>query len=254
MTNHPHVFVAWQAPESRAIMPVGRLLAIDNGKYEFSYIHAAKLAKEKNFAPFVAFPDFDTVYRSEWLPALFSNRVMPSSRPDYPSFISQLGLAADALPLETLARSGGRRMTDTLEVFAPPSLNSASKPEMRILVRGVRHVPGAEDAINELAVGDQLFVLLDRQNEKARYALLLRTESNRLVGYLPEYLAAELGKSDPNAGTHIRVTVEKVNPAPAPIHHRLLCRVELPPGRPLFLGDQYAPIPKRAVSVEVSAA
>lgn len=249
MTQTNHVFLAWQCPGSRKIMPVGRLLSLGTRGYEFTYIQAALKAQSLGFGPLVSFPNFDLVYRSDRLPALFSNRVMPASRPDYPTFVSELGLHTDAKPLEVLGRSGGRRTTDQLEVFGLPSERNDGAFEMHILVRGVRHIEGAEDAIASLTPGEKLLVLRDEQNPHGGHAKLLRTDGCRLVGYLPDYLAYELDHPKEERSMSLTVTVEKVNPSPAPVHHRLLCRVELQTGSSLFTSDDYLPLSSDATPV-----
>lgn len=242
MTRPNHVFLAWQCEKTRNIIPVGRLLARGSEGYEFSYIRSVGRAQQLGFGPLVSFPDLDVTYRSDTLPALFSNRVMPQSRPDYPAFVSELGLTKDANVLQVLGRSGGRRATDELEVFSPPTEKSDGTSEMYILVRGVRHVPGAEEAISDLKPGQRLLLLRDEQNTHGTHAKLLRTDGTELVGFLPDYLAQELDRRS-NAGLNdLSVTVEKVNPPPTPVHHRLLCRITFPTSDVLFKGDEYAPI------------
>lgn len=199
-------------------------------------------------APLVSFPDLDVTYRSDSLPALFSNRVLPLSRPDYPAFVSELGLTKDANVLQVLSRSGGRRATDEMEVFSPPTETADGTSEMHILVRGVRHVEGAEEAIENLCTGQRLLVLRDEQNPHGTHAKLLRTDGGtKLVGYLPDYLAQALDLRDEAGLSDLFVTVEKVNPPPAPLHHRLLCRVTFPTSGVLFKGATTRPLaPARA--------
>lgn len=237
-----HVYLAWQCAKTRNIVPVGRLLDLGSDGYEFSYIRSVERAQRLGFGPLVSFPDLDVTYRSDSLPALFSNRVMPLSRPDYPAFVSELGLTKDANVLQVLGRSGGRRTTDELEVFSPPTEMANGTSEMYVLVRGVRHVPGAEKAIENLQPGQRLLVLSDEQNDHGTHAKLLRTDGTELVGYLPDYLAQALDLRDEAGLSDLLVTVEKVNPPPAPVHHRLLCRVTFPTSGVLFRGDEYAPI------------
>lgn len=242
------LFAAWQNPASRAILPVARLLRDASGGYEFAYIRQAERAREDGFTPFVTFPELGQVYRSAELPPLFTNRLMPTSRPDFPAFVTQLSLDEKAEPLDILARSGGRRATDSIEVFAPPVSTGGGRSETFVLVRGTRHLPGAEDAIGELSIGERLFVMHDFQNPHAGHALAVRTEKQALVGYLPDYLALELARLGASTDAALAVTVERVNLPPAPSSHRLLCRVTLPEqlGARMFRGDPYAPIASTA--------
>ncbi len=240
------LFVAWQDAESRRIVPIARLLRV-GGEYEFAYVGAVEQARALGFGPLLAFPDISEVYRSKALPPLLSNRLMPKSRPEFPDYVGQLDLSEEtAEPFTVLARSGGRRTTDRLEVFAPlASLGDES--EGLFLVRGIRHVPGAEAALEQLAPGAPLRIMADVHNEVNPAALLLRCEEKRLVGFVPDYLANELA----SAGAQLRslsLSVVKVNPPPAPVHHRLLCRLRCGNalGDRLFRGEAYRPLSARA--------
>jgi hypothetical protein len=227
---------------------VGRLVSLDSGRYEFSYIRAVIEAQQCGFCPLVSFPELNVVYRSAQLPALFSNRVMPKARPDYPEFVTELGLLLDVSPLELMGRSGGRRVTDDLEVFSPPSRGTSGELGQFILVRGVRHVPHAEEAILSLQAGERLLVLRDEQNPHAPHARLLRTDGKELVGYLPDYLAIELNQLGLNSA-ELTVTVERINPEPSPVSHRVLCRVDFPSDWRLFAGERYQPLAEGATLV-----
>ncbi len=96
----------------------------------------------------------------------------------------------------------------------------------RFLVRGVRHLAGAEDVILRLHVGDVLAVTLDSENPVNPRARHLRV-GEEAIGFVPNYLLADLealegGKTSPT------FTVERINPAPHPAHHRLLVRLDAP--------------------------
>lgn len=244
MTAQDHVFVAWQCPATREILSVGRLLE-RAGSFEFTYIRATERAQTRGFKPFVAFPELSEVYRSHELPALFRNRVMPATRPDYPEFVKQMALPDSSGPLQLLARSGGRRMTDRLEVFAPPHVVDGKGREVFALVRGVRHVPHAEETIAQLREGHRLLVLRNDQNPYGPHARMLRTLDAGLVGFLPDYLASELSRQSVSPA-EIEVFVEKVNLPPRPVHHRVLCRIALPLDCVLFVGEDYQPLPPGA--------
>ena len=134
------LYLAWQEPDSRRVVAIARLLKL-NGDYEFAYINAVEEATRQGFQPLLSFPDLSTVYITSDLPPLFNNRLMPKSRPDFPGYITELGLTAEqAKPFAVLARSEGRRATDSLEVFSGP-LPFADGYEGFFLARGVRHLP-----------------------------------------------------------------------------------------------------------------
>jgi hypothetical protein len=85
------LYLAWRNPDSRRILPIARLLK-HNGEYEFACINAVKQATHLGFQPLLSFPDLDGVYITSELPPLFTNRVMPKSRPDFPECVSELGI------------------------------------------------------------------------------------------------------------------------------------------------------------------
>jgi hypothetical protein len=53
-------------------------------------------------------------------------------------------------------------------------------------------------------------------------AILLRAEDGTCIGYVPDYLAADVTELL-ERGTPLDVQVERVNPPPVPRHHRVLC-------------------------------
>jgi hypothetical protein len=242
------LFVTWFDPERREILPVGRLvrrLEADGELYEFTYIQGARQAKERGFLPFLAFPDLGAVYRSRRLFPFFANRVMPTTRPDYGEMLQALALdrmQADAMAV--LERSGGKRETDRLEIFSEPTLDPVTGLYTTyLLVRGVQHTPGAEDRICRLQEGDRLCCMLDAQNAVNPNAVALRTEDRYLLGYVPDYLLTDV-KALLVEQAPLEIRVERVNLAPAPVHQRLLCRLEAqsPPGFVPFQDERFRPI------------
>jgi hypothetical protein len=248
----PALFVNWQDESSRRIFPVGRLLNLTDDSYEFAYIAAAKEAQQFGFVPFVAFPELGRVYTSSALPAFFKNRVLQPGRPDYPQHLAELGLdSATATPVAILARSGGRRVTDPLEVFAElvPAANE-DRFETHFFVRGIRHFAGAEEVVTHLAAGDLLTLQPEPSNAFNPKALLLACHDTRCVGYVPDYLAEDLNQlavSDPS----MQIQVVRVNAAPSPSQQRLLCRLSISPTAPRpHRGARFEPIAGDAVRID----
>jgi hypothetical protein len=164
MPVRPVLFVAWQDPVSRRILPVARIAIDERGEYEFAYVRAVENAQASGFLPLVPFPDLRTVYRSQTLLPILHNRLVQPNRPDYREHLLQLGLEPIELnPFAILARSGGRRVTDRLELFAPPTLSGQSGLSCYALVRGVRYKSGSEEAIARINAGDRLTVSRDRR-------------------------------------------------------------------------------------------
>lgn len=248
------LFVAWQQPKSRRYFPVGRLgLAAnaDSGgvaRYEFAYIKGAHNAAKEGFQPFLAFPDLNRVYRSEDLFPFFANRVMPRSRPDFADGVARLGLdppTADDMAI--LARNGGVRATDSIELFPVPVLDTATACyQTWFLAHGLRYLPdSAHERIAMLVRGNRLFILPDVQNPVDSRALALRSDDQIIVGYVPRYLLEDAWQLLEKCGWDVvEVFVDKVNLPPAPLQQRLLCRMKScwPDGFVPFAGPTYQPI------------
>lgn len=244
MTQVPRVlFVAWQDPGTRRILPVARVVIRPETGYEFAYIEAVSEAQALGFLPLLSFPQLQQVYRSRELWPLLHNRLLQSSRPDYADYLDQLGLvASSAEPFTVLGRSGGRRATDTLELFSPPTATVDGGLSCFVLARGVRHLHGAEGAIAGLQTGDRLDVVVDPTNQYNPQALKV-CHHDVVVGYLPDYLASELSCD----AAQIDVVVRKLNLPPAPVHHRLLLEVTFPATDPQpFSGGKYRPLSAEA--------
>jgi len=172
------------------------------------------------------------VYESDELFPFFSNRVLCPSRPDYPDFGSWLAYPASQRdPIALLARSGGQPETDSFQVFAPPEREAPGRYGAHFFVHGIRHLP--EDShrrAQRLQPKDRLLVMHDFQNAKDPDALLLRTAETTpndvyLIGYCPRYLLAEAFSDFMKDTNWPNITVEQINPPPAPLQFRALCRM-----------------------------
>lgn len=222
------LFVTWQDPETGRWIPVGRLTG-RNGEYRFGYTRGAQ--ESKSFVPFGRMQDLGKVYCSEKLFPLFANRVLARSRPEFPQYLQWLGLSADeADDLELLARSGGQRATDTLEIVQCPEPTPDNNYEVRFFAHGLRYLAeGAQERIRALSIGDRLFVMRDIQNRVDPSALLLRTDDPlEVVGYVPRYFSAEFSALIDRVGREqVKVSVEQVN-SDAPSNFRLRCLLRAP--------------------------
>jgi hypothetical protein len=253
------LFLAWQDPESRRWFPVGRLWSSD-GLYSFAYTMGAKQAKEEaQFEPLVSFPDLYMVYVSERLFPLFSNRVLPASRPEYPEYLQWLNVPVTKYdPVAILARSGGRRVTDTLEVFPSPERNENGAYVIHFLVHGLGHMSECSiTRAKQLEPHEPLLAMQDFQNPKDPEAIALRTAERipgdlHMIGYCPSYLRHDILAL--LRGGCLKITVERVNPPPAPLQFRVLCKavIEPPEGFELFAGPEYQPIVGDAFSSRIS--
>jgi hypothetical protein len=221
------LFLAWQDPNSRSWFPIGRL-TFDGTNYKFTYTQGVLEAQQKcNFEPLSSFPRLDKVYQSTYLFPVFANRLMPKNRPDYSSFIRWLNLSPyedDAINI--LARTGGKRETDTLSVFPSPEPDVEGRYRLHFFLHGLRYLPQCTiERINQLKGGEKLWLAHEFQNSHDSKALTLNTEDHYIVGYCPRYLNSEIFALLLRNSSLVKVCVEAVNQSPTPLQFRLLCNI-----------------------------
>ncbi len=226
------LFLAWQDPDQRDWYTVGRLDQED-GTYVFRYTQGAKQAQKHGFDPIVSFPDFQQTYESDEIFPLFANQVLSRNRPEFDDFVEWLSIPKDeADPIAILARTGDQ-VTDTLEIFPYPQKRDEHTYTLHFFVRGLRHQSTcAIDRAKRLESGDPLLLTPDVQNEHDPDACLLRTaeqenQDMHLMGYLPRYLARECARLPKEELRNTEIEVVRVNPSPAPIHFRILCKLTM---------------------------
>ena len=248
------LFLAWQNPDTRLWYTIGRLTETETDCYQFSYTQGALTAqREGGFCPLPSFPDLFSVYVSESLFPLFSNRLPSRSRSDYGDFVEWLSLPlAEEDPFALLARSGGQRTTDTLAAFPCPEPDESGRYHTHFFVHGLSHMTDSARARAEaLQPGERLLLMRDIQNPQEPKALMLRTAEAfkgdaSLLGYFPQFLVADVNQLlDLMSGEDaVVVRVERVNKAPAPVQFRLLCSVTMhwPDGFRPFTALDYEPL------------
>ena len=235
------LYMAWQDPDHRKWYPIARLRSLGD-RYEFAYTNGAQVAAlEAGFQPLAPFPELQTTYVSQTLFPIFLNRLLPHSRPEYNNYLEWLSVPKDERdPFAILARSGGRRVTDTLEVFPCPERDESCRYTVHFLVHGTSHMTvDASHRAMQLQPGERLLAMHDCQNPKDPEAIALRTNEIReqdmyLIGYCPRYLKGDFQKLLKTLDDDsLEITVVRVNPPPAPIQFRVLCRA-LMKGPPNF--------------------
>jgi len=223
MTNLNSVYVAWQAPDTRDWHVVGNLQERKPG-YVFKYTKGA-LSSSK-FTKFSGMNDVSDTYVSEDLFPLFKNRLLSPRRPEYPRFMSWLGLDnEDANPIDILARTGGMRSTDNLQIFKKIELKDDGSFEHYFFLHGLSYLSeSANYRVSELQQGETLRLCLDLQNGYDSEAVVVRADKPaEIVGYCPRYFAKVIKNLLLSDSKAISLTVEKIS-NDAPHNYRLLCK------------------------------
>ncbi|MCL6325481.1 HIRAN domain-containing protein [Pectobacterium polaris] len=224
MNSNNSVYVAWQAPDTHDWHVVGNLQARKT-EYVFNYTKGALTSSK--FTKFSGMKDFNETYVSEDLFPLFKNRLLSPKRPEYPKFIHWLGLdGSNAAPIEILARSGGMRSTDQLQMFKRIEIGSDGHFEHYFFAHGLSYMPlSANERVSSLKSGDRLCLCLDVQNGYDKAAVLIRADNPaEIVGYCPRYFAHDIKNMLLSDATAINLSVERISDD-APHNYRLLCKV-----------------------------
>jgi hypothetical protein len=249
------LFLAWQDPQRRLWHPVGRLCRRADQTYEYVYTRGARAAQQGGFQPIPPFNDWNGVYRSAELFPLFANRLPSPARADYGQFVEYLNFPRSADdPIALLARSGGRRAADSVEVFPCPEQTPDGAYHVHFFAHGLRHLPPASvDRVESLRAGERLLLVHDFQNPYDPRALMLRTGAGgpgdpQFVGWCPRYLLHDAFELLPRCPDGVAVHVERLNPPPAPIANRLLCSLTAcwPADFRPCTNEDYQPIPTHA--------
>ncbi len=222
------LLLSWQNPSSRRWLVIG-MLEKQRGMYLFRYSKTAKEAAiNEEFIPFGVMRDLDKVYSAAELFPIFKNRLLAKSRPEYAEYFDWLGLDHSTVTdMDELARSGGIRATDQLQLFPYPE-SKKGQYTVDFFVHGMRYMPPeAVKRVNDLQYGDELFLSKDVQNPADALALAIRTEDPPLmIGYCPSFLTADVCVLLVQPQT-VKLSVLQVNEN-APLQYRLLCNLKAP--------------------------
>jgi hypothetical protein len=104
----------------------------------------------------------------------------------------------------------------------------------------------AQERVNQLESGEQLFLMPDVSNPSDPQAVALRPAKDPrfMIGYVPRYLAQDVGKLLWACCPDIKIGVQRVN-KDAPLQQRLLCRMNAcwPEGFRPCDDEAFRPIP-----------
>ena len=233
MTEHTdrRLFATWRHPEG-LISPVGiltrRVADQPDGEVLFRFVYVKAAEQLDGFKHLPGLPDLHRVYESVRLFPVFRNRQMPRQRPDYEDYVRELDLDAGTDPFEVLGRSEGQRATDRIEVFAYPERTPEGDLKTLFFARGIRHLPGAADAVSDVRPGDVLDLVDDTDNDVNPRAMLMSNRTDETVGWVPNYLVDMIHELRESFEVDVEITAEHVNPETTPPHMRLLCRLRAP--------------------------
>lgn len=210
MSKIDRLLVIWGEPSTGSRHVIGHL-ARSSGEFRFWYETDLANAKERGFQMLPEFPArrrADDPYVERYLFALFAERIPAPTRRDAAGMLAAWGVEHPDDQFEVLARSGGLRATDRLELaeYRAPDDDLSEPLEFRIAGRS-RIVDAAP-----LAVGDAVSLRREPDNEVDPAAVVV-DRLGRRAGYVPRQYTALLGRLlDGGVALHGEVIRELVLP------------------------------------------
>ncbi|HEX2688964.1 MAG TPA: HIRAN domain-containing protein [Kofleriaceae bacterium] len=188
-----HLFVIWSAPSDGGRHIVGHLTRqrMDSTFY-FWYEADLSAAVAKGFTFLPAFPEhrrIDVPYEARYLFATFADRIPSSQRTDAGRMLESWGVKHPDDQFEALAKSGGLRATDRIELAEYRPVDDPLIEPLEFRVAGMKHVPS--DSRSALVVGATLKFERERSNPHDPYATIVaRTADGMRAGYVPRQYSA----------------------------------------------------------------
>src|SRR5699024_3335341 len=142
-------------------------------------------AMKNGYQPHLAFPDLDKIYFSAKLFGPFARRLPDPRRPDYKKVLQKFGLTAKCTDMDVLLVSGGILATDDYEFVAPIQMDE-NNFYFDFHVAGWRHYID-EDVIQQLAFEEEIYFVLEPENEEDEKAVIVETSYGIKLGYIPAF-------------------------------------------------------------------
>jgi hypothetical protein len=174
--------VVWRDPMQEARYPIGSL-ARARGEIRFWYEQDLSAAFTKGFKLLPEFPEHrvePSPYVERYLFALFAERIPSPARPDARTMFASWGVERVDDQFEVLARSGGIRATDRIELAEYRSDDDELATPLEFRVASRRHLDDAAP----LSVGDEVTLIREPSNDYDSRATLI-DRAGRRAGYVP---------------------------------------------------------------------
>ncbi len=192
-----HLFVIWSAPSDGGRHVVGHLARLRVGStFHFWYESDLSAAVAKGFAFLPAFPEhrqIDAPYEARYLFATFADRIPSAQRTDAARMLASWGVEHPDDQFEVLAKSGGLRATDRIELAEYRAVDDLLVAPLEFRVAGMKHV--LPDSRGALAVGATLSFEREPSNPHDPSATIVaRTMDGMRAGYVPRQYSAMIAK------------------------------------------------------------
>jgi hypothetical protein len=234
-----NVFVIWKDSISGMWHTVAKLSRLESG-YRFNYTRGAQ---SKYFEPFPRMNNVSKIYHSASMFSFFSNRIIPSNRPELKKMLdwSDIDLAHyDELDL--LGISGGARSTDEFRIVPEPEMTKQGQYKIKFFINGVNHLSAEQkERVSRLVKNEVLEFKYENSNPFDDKAILMLTKDEVKIGYCPKYYNSDVRSllENLNLKNH-SLRVVKIN-SEAPSQFKILCEftTEWPLSFQPMLSEEY---------------
>jgi hypothetical protein len=191
------LFVIWGAPSDGGRHVVGHLTRDRSaGRFRFWYEPDLSAAKKHGFALFPSFPEprvESAPYEARYLFATFADRIPSPQRADAAAMLASWGVAHSDDQFEILAKSGGLRATDRIELAEYRAHDDQLATPLEFRVAGSKYV--AADIRAALTAGAELRFEREPENQFDAAATIIATTSDgKRAGYVPRQYSALVAK------------------------------------------------------------
>lgn len=198
--------LVWKDPNTRKRYKVGELEALDN-RFIFKYTNPdLSDAMEIGFKNYPTFPDLGRTYTSSEMFTTIIERLPRRKRPDYKQILNRYNLKESSTDIEILTATRGRTPTDPFEFIQMLHFIPGLPFEAEFEIAGLRHYDNHQ-LRDELKVGSKLKLIQESENKWDLNAVLVKTNSDLTVGYVPKYYSKTISDMlQSNQGYHAEIT------------------------------------------------
>jgi len=226
--NKNKLCLLWQNKKSRNWYHVGNLI-YENNKYFFKYqVEQSKRnvfeALDNGYRLHPTFPNVQQTYESEVLFSAFARRLPQKSRKDYRVILKKLGVTKESTDFEIMSITGGTINSDNYE-FVKPIEHDGTKFKLDFYLRGWRHY---NNDTTHLKADDELFLVMDPENEYDDDAVAIYKNNEKKIGYVPAFYSAfitEMIKAEEDS-KDVNYTIDYEYDAEAPSHFKVKMEIK----------------------------
>ncbi len=186
------LLVIWGEPKAGNRQVIGHLARLGSGEFHFWYEDNLADAQARGFKLLPEFPVHRSAaapYTERYLFPLFAERIPALSRLDTKAMMQEWGVTHPDDQFEVLAKSGGIRATDRLELAEYRSPDDDLTNPLEFRIAGRRYIQNPAPLTN----GDMVSLRPEPENPSDPKAVVVDNKGQR-AGYVPRQYTALIGR------------------------------------------------------------